>query len=508
MAVDTDDGPTTTPPPPSIAPWRLRVLASAMCGIQICYSVQINRGSAHLQLLGLAEDKVSLAWLAGPLSGLIMQPIVGIMSDSCTSPLGRRRPFLIFGTIFTSFSLLLFSNAKPLANMIVAPEARVTTAVAIAVVGFFALDFSIQAIQAPLRALVTDVASIEQQAMGNAYVALFTGVGNLIGSYLSSRKLSALLPIFETDVQVLFFLAAVLLCATVWCACFVVHEVPISRLGTSRTSTSEDALLRPAENGVTHHDENGWSAEESGSIPVEIGGGGVHHDSILSMLRNAPRPFWRVFIVQLFTWLGFFTLFVFVNTWVGRNVYLGRSSAPEGSKLRTNFEKGVRLGAVGNALTAFVTVLYSPIITSLLERFGVLKTYAFSQIVEAICLISSFFIRGRTGQKKPSNLLKVATLMDIGGFGIVWATTMGVPWALVGAALSRDYGHRTGLFTTIFNVSQSFPQLFVSFGAPFVLRLVDNDPSVVMMIGGFVALIGVVLIFVLRVDKFDEHDET
>jgi len=229
--------------------------------------------------------------------------------------------------------------------------------------------------------------------------------------------------------------------------------------------------------------------------------------SMRATLLGAPRPFWRVFAVQLFTWFGFFTLFVFVNTWVGRNIYLGSSSAPEGSESRRLFEAGVRLGGLGNCLTAFVTVVYSPMITSLLERYGTMRTYAFSQVVEALCLFAAYFIRGTPGQAGPSVWLKTATLVTMGAFGVVWATTMAVPWALVGAALNRRYPGRIGLFTTLFNVSQSFPQLFVSLGSPWVLAKVGGDVSVVMAIGGAFALVGGGLIFALRVDLFDDDVE-
>ncbi|KAK1863393.1 hypothetical protein I4F81_005949 [Pyropia yezoensis] len=382
-----------------------------MLGVQCCYSVQINRGSATLQLLGMDENKVSLAWLAGPLSGLMVQPL---------------------------------------------------------------------AIQAPLRALVTDVASEGQQPLGNAYIGLMTGCGNLVGSFLSSRSLTKLFPIFRTDVQALFAAAAFILCLTVGLCVTYVREKPTSAAGQGYQRAPSE---RSAANVSSARAPRFGSGSDDESFGDSDGG------------------------ANLFTWFGFFTLFVFVNTWVGRNIYLGSSSAAEGSDARRLFEAGVRLGGLGNCLTAFVTVVYSPMITSLLERYGTRRTYAFSQLVEALCLFAAFFIRGTPGQEHPSLLLKTATLITMGAFGVVWATTMAVPWALVGAALNRRYPGRVGLFTTLFNVSQSFPQLFVSLGSPWILDKVGGDVSVVMAIGGLFALVGGALIFVLRVDLFDDDVE-
>lgn len=623
---------TSTTSAPTATRTQLLLAAGAMCGIQVCYSCQINHGSSTLLALGLDETRLSLAWLAGPLSGLIVQPIVGVASDACTSPLGKRRPFLIAGATFTSVALLLFSNARPVASLFVdSAETAASTrlALSIAIFSFFLLDFAIQAIQAPLRALITDIASGDLLPVGNVYIALFTGLGNLLGSLLASRKLSETLPFFANDTQALFAIATFTLILSVTLCVVNVVEVPLSRnpspptfpsssspvttaaaaapASSPRTRTNTlradaiDAALAspPAQAGAARTPPLYTRASSTGdfgaterqatirvppaALPRSVAtasaatasatpsasldgnapqtsffrvssspsmwslgmddfspsmqrlarGGDRFRGSrsalladmarsrsraslscsdspwFVSLLRDAPRPFWRVFIVQLFTWFGFFSLFVFVNAWVGTNVYLGQGTAPEGSILRERFEDGVRLGGVGNALTALVTVMYSPVITSLLERYGVLKTYAFSQLVEATCLISAHFIRGTPEQARPSPLLKLAAVVDIGAFGIVWATTMGVPWAIIGKALNDDpaYRSRIGLFTTVFNISQSFPQLFVSFGSPYILALYDNDVSSVMFVGGVLALVGAVLVFVLRVDVFSEGEE-
>jgi hypothetical protein len=616
---------------------QLLLAAGAMAGIQMCYSAQINHGSSALLALGLDEARLSLAWLvrtarrrpercasavaallcrrpltvdspslrlvppprqAGPLSGLIVQPIVGVASDACTSPLGKRRPFLIAGGIFTCTALLLFSNARPVASFFVGTGTPVAarTALAVAVFSFFLLDFSIQAIQAPLRALITDIAPGDLLPVGNVYIALFTGLGNLAGSLLASRKLSDMMPVFSNDTQALFSIAALFLFITVSLCVVNVREVPLAATparvpvavecsapltqppsAPTRADSTEIVLferqpdtLRRGERRAARTGESGpegsppppppppaprpastasfvqaspsagtwspgvddWAAGvprghgDTGSVGgsraallsrsvrsavrrsrARLAAGG--RPWVFSMLCNAPRPFWRVFAVQLFTWFGFFSLFVFVNAWVGTNVYLGRGSAPEGSAMRELFEDGVRLGGVGNALTALVTVTYSTLLPSLLQRYGVLGTYGFSQLVEATCLITAHFIRGAAGQGEPSAVLKLATVLDIGSFGVVWATTIGVPWSIIGKALNDDpeYQPRIGLFTTVFNVSQSFPQLFVSFGSPFILARFDNDVSAVMFLGGLLALVGAVLVFALRVDRFSDGYE-
>ncbi|GJD12734.1 Sucrose transport protein SUC2 [Galdieria sulphuraria] len=336
--------------------FRLIMLTLAMAGIQCCYAVQIGHGSPTLEKLGLPTELVSLAWLAGPLSGIIVQPIIGILSDSCQHPFGRRRPFLVAGTVFTSLALSLLGNADVIGYLFGDSVDSQPVGLAIAISAFFLLDFSIQAIQAPLRALLTDIVPEEQQAEGNALFAMMTGVGNLVGTAMGSLQLSFMLPFFVSDSQALFSLAAVILIITVSLCCYYVHETPVGVL-----SRSESFAQR-------FHSDQG----------------------ILKLLVNAPRPFWRVFIVQLFTWYGFFTVFVYASVWVGRNVYNGNGAFPLNSPQLQAYDEGVRLGNLGLSLDAAVAMGYSTILPRLIENSFLYKR-AFSGTVSFLIIESTDF---------------------------------------------------------------------------------------------------------------------
>lgn len=480
--------------------WRIILCAAAMCGIQVCYAAQINLGTAELLRLGIHPRAVSLAWLAGPLSGLIVQPLVGYASDHCTSSLGRRRPFLIAGALFTAVALLLFANAFHVASWILKGRAEQELALGIGVVSFFMLDFSIQAIQAPLRALITDVVPKTQRAFANAYVGVFTGLGNFIGGFLTGLALRDFMPWFTTQAQALFSVAVVVLLSTVGICVVVTPEMPLRR--GYDVEEEDAAAATPLLSTEGEAQRENQAGNEEGEDLAAVGGW------YLDVLKEVPRPFWRVFAVQLCTWVGFFTLFVYVNSWVGRNIYLGDGSARDGSLLRAKFERGVMLGGHGNALTALVTLAYALVLPKLLKQFGIIPVYAFSQVVEAFCLMAAPWIRGMPGVPVSAKL-KLETMLDIGLFGIVWATTMGVPWTIIGDALECDsfYARRVGLFTTLFNASQSFPQLLVAFLAPVVLSFSHDDPAYVMFAGGICALLGAVLVVLLRVDVVQSQVE-
>lgn len=183
-----------------------------------------------------------------------------------------------------------------------------------------------QAIQAPLRALVTDILPNEQLSKGNAYIGGFMGLGNLVGSLLAATRLSAIFPFFPSDAQALFAIAAAILCATVAACVLSTKEIPLIRSrGDARTPL-------PGSSGAPDSGATTLLREERTSARV------------WRVLKDVPRPFWRVFTAQLFTWCPFFTLFVYVNTWVGRNIYLGTGAAANGPEARATFERGVRLG--------------------------------------------------------------------------------------------------------------------------------------------------------------------
>jgi solute carrier family 45 protein 1/2/4 len=451
--------------------FTLVMLTLAMAGIQCCYAVQIGHGSPTLEQLGLPTELVSLAWLAGPLSGIIVQPIIGILSDSCQHPFGRRRPFLIVGTIFTSLALSLLGNADIIGFIFGDSSDSQPVGLAIAISAFFLLDFSIQAIQAPLRALLTDIVPEEQQAQGNALFAMMTGIGNLVGTGMGSLQLSSIFPFFVSDSQALFTLAALILIITIVLCCYYVRETPIGAM-----SRSESFAQR-------------FRSDQG----------------IVKLLVNAPRPFWRVFIVQLFTWYGFFTVFVYASVWVGRNVYSGNGAFPLDSPQRQAYDEGVRLGNLGLSLDAAVAMGYSIVLPYLIEKYGMGSMYCFSQLVEAFCLIVPFFIRGPSSGHSPSLILKLVTLSILALFGIPWSSTMTIPWALMGTAVYRVDPNRIGLYSTFFNLSQSGPQLLVSLGSPRIVRK-TGDVSVVLLLGGLSALISASLVYILRVYVL-ENDE-
>lgn len=479
-----------------LSQWQLAASAAGSVGVQLSYAAQINLGTPHLLHLGISPLLVSIAWLAGPLSGLIVQPIVGYLSDRCKSPYGRRKPFILAGMLCTVLSLLLFAYCTSLIA-IFAPGLRLAISdpvqgprapLILAIIAFFLLDFSIQVVQAPIRTLLIDTVHPVQRNAANAYLAAFIGVGNLAGGILASAQLSQKIPLFPSDVQAVFTITSALALASIIPTLVVVEDHSL-----------EGELL-------------GGDIDETASLESGNQTRSTLRMSPVQAFLNIPHPFWRVFTVQFCTWCGFFTIFVHITAWVGQDVFGGDGSAPVGSMTRDAFDRGVRLGGLGNAMNAVVTLIYALALPTLIKRTGILIPYAFSQAVEAACLLTAPFIHIPAANKshQPSFLLRAVAVANISAFGIVWATTMTIPWTLVGDALQTHsyYARRAGLFTTIFNASQSLPQLIVAIASPAILRICRGDPAYVMAVAGAVAVVGGVLVVLLRVDVIHHRERT
>lgn len=439
----------------SLSYLQLVLLTCCMAGVQVSYAAQVNLGTPHLLLLGLSGRVVSFAWLAGPLSGLIIQPIIGRWSDK----VGRRRPFLFYGAFITAFSMFLFANTHPGDSF----------ALPIAIFAFFALDFSVQAVQAPLRMLVTDIVPQHQKSSANALLAFFTGVGLLLGGVMTGIQLEVYMPFFRSHTQALFCCSAFILVFTaVLCVL-----------------TTDEGAQQPQQH-ISNGNYQGVNGDANPDDDLQLS---------FQRVRNAPAPYWACFFVQLCTWVGFFTLFVYESAWVGTNIFGGDGSAPHESAPRKLFEEGVRLAGQANAFQAVVCIVYSTFIPFLWSKLGVRPVYVFSQLVQAASLLSAPFLKIH---------MKKLTVTIMALYGIVWASTMTIPWTLIGNALTESdewYRNNVGIFQTLFNSSQSGPQLVVAILiAPVVLWLANDNPAWVMFAGGVSGALGAFLIIVFKID--------
>lgn len=231
----------------------------------------------------------SFIWIAGPMSGALVQPYVSVLSDRLCSSWGRRRPFIFFGAICTTMSMVLLPWSGEIADCLISgslsePYDSRNTAVRSCIAGLlvWSLNISIQPMQVGMRALVVESCSPEQQVQATTYVTTITALGNILGYNLGFMDLPKMLPWSgTTQYQCVFLLASLILIAAIAITCFFVQERP----STFKTD------LRDQSKGVLTVFRQVWVSA-----------------------RLMPRDMKSVCLVQFCSWLGWFPFLFYVTT--------------------------------------------------------------------------------------------------------------------------------------------------------------------------------------------------
>ncbi|KAF6004041.1 hypothetical protein F1559_000600 [Cyanidiococcus yangmingshanensis] len=434
-----------------------------MLGVQYAWAVQVGVTTAVLLELGMPVRWVSLAWLAGPVSGLVVQPLVGLVSDHSLSRYGKRRPFVAGGALLTAASLLAFAYAGPIARF-----CSFLTPVSVAVVAFWCLDFSINAMQGPLRALIYDHMEANDQERGNAALATYIAAGNLLGSTLASSALTRntfLRRWFSSDTEALYVIGAVLVLGTA-VVCWVA-STPFARVEQSSLSMLEPLAELERDSAMTPRPVlNASSNSEQSMIATlskePLSGLRTLWGLVRRAITTAPTTFWRVFLIQLGTWYGWFCLFVFGSSWFGVNVFGGDPYAPVKSLARERYDNGVRYANMALAIQSVVAFVYAAIMPRLQFRLGrhssMKLKYIIAQLVQALVMM----LMSTIGTRSVHLAMCLLALL-----GISWASSITIPWALVGSCVATG-GHReaAGTFATLFNASQCLPEIVVAILSP------------------------------------------
>lgn len=282
---------------PRLTTWDLITLSISMAGAQIAWTVELGYGTPFLLHLGLSEQLTSLVWLAGPISGLVAQPVIGAVSDSSGSKY-RRRFWIILSTVALVIATITLAYCQALAAIVVdlvgvgegdwdeKRNNRVTSiAIGFAVVSFYVLDFALNGLQASLRNLLLDVTPAKQLSAANAWHGRMTNAGNIIGfgfGFLPLEKLPIIRLLGNNQFRSFCIICIVILVFTVWVTCFF-HEEQERPEQEERKGTMSEVL------------DNIWNA-----------------------LVNLPKPIRRVCYVQIFAFMGWFPFLFYATTYVGQ----------------------------------------------------------------------------------------------------------------------------------------------------------------------------------------------
>ncbi|KAI0089327.1 hypothetical protein BDY19DRAFT_889996 [Irpex rosettiformis] len=328
--------------------WDLVKLSISMAGAQIAWTVELGYGTPFLLTLGLSEQLTSLVWLAGPISGLIAQPIIGMyrmwcaISDASHSKY-RRRYWVVLSTVVLVVSTFTLAYCQDIASFFVdlfgggkgswdpqwTKDVK-NTAIILAIVSFYLLDFALNALQASLRNLLLDVTPPEQLNAANAWHSRMTNAGNIVGfgfGFLPLANLPVLRLLGGDQFRKFCVVSIILLVITVWITCWSQEE-----------KSTEDVLR----------------ASKSGKLADVL-------RNIQQAIIALPKPIRRVCYVQIFAFMGWFPFLFYATTYVGQVMAYELGREPDN-------ELATRTGELALTIYSIVAVIAGILLPRLTVR--------------------------------------------------------------------------------------------------------------------------------------------
>jgi maltose/moltooligosaccharide transporter len=411
---------------PPLRFWQIWNMAFGFLGIQFGWALQMANMSAIYEYLGADAHQIPMLWLAAPLTGLLVQPIIGHLSDRTWNRLGRRRPYFLAGALLASFALIAMPHSS---------------ALWMAAGLLWIMDASINISMEPFRAFVADLLPPEQRTRGYAMQALFIGLGAVIASMLPWLLYGLFPPGGERGggaipvaVRLAFYAGAVAFLTAVLWTIVTTREHPPEDMAAFRRMKAEKTGLRAA--------------------AVEI-----FHD-FLAMPLTMRRLAW----VQIFTWLGFFCMWLYFGVAVARNIFGGTPGTPA-------YDEGIAWAGNCFAMYSAVCFAFSFALPPLAKRLGRRLTHAGCLLAGAAGLISVAAIDD-----------KYLLLVPMVGVGIAWASTLAMPYAILAGALPAG---KTGIYMGIFNFFIVIPEILAALGFGTLLeRLLTDESPLVLALGG------------------------
>ena len=423
--------------------WQMFNMSFGFLGIQFGWGLQLANMSAVYERLGARPDEVPLLWLAAPVTGLIVQPIIGALSDRTWGPLGRRRPYFLTGAILASIALFFMPTSS---------------ALWMAASLLWILDASINISMEPFRAFVADKLHPAQRTAGFVMQSFFIGIGASLANALplvlswvgvqgSTASGVPLTVKYSFQAGAVVFLLAVL-----WTVVTTTEFPPEDPAAFERARRGKRGL---------------------GPLLAEIG----------ESIREMPPTMRQLAVVQLFTWLGLFCMWLFFVPATARHVF--GATDPQ-SPLYT---RGIEWGGFAfsfYSITCFVVALVLPRIAAATTRKAV---HAGALVCGALGLLSVYVIHDR-----------YMLLLSMVGVGIAWASILSMPYAILSTALPPS---RMGVYMGVFNFFIVIPEIIASLAFGPLIRLAFGEgnpraPLYVVMIGGVCLLVAAAFVAMVR----------
>lgn len=416
---------------PLLSPRNILNMSAGFLGIQVGWGMQMGNMSAIYEYLGAKPDEIPLLWLAAPLTGFIIQPIIGYMSDRTWGKWGRRKPYFTTGAILATLALLVMPHSSSLwmaAGLL------------------WILDASINVSMEPFRAFVGDLLPESQINRGYTTQSMFIGIGNVIAAILPTAIIAILGNAAQGGHGIPPYLVAVF---SIGAVCY---------LGAVLYTVKTTQEYPPAD------------LEAFNKMKAETAGVMHGFKEVFSNIFSMPQTMRQVALVQFFTWPGLFLMWFFFTTAVAREI-LG---APD-----TNsplYAEGVAWGNICFGFYSAVCFGFSFVLPRIANRWGRVRTHAACLLAGALGLL---FVGIAPG--------KYWLLLSMFGVGIAWASILSMPYAMLASTLPPS---KMGVYMGIFNFFIVLPEIIATLGFGWIMEhmLHNNRVSAVMLGGGLLGL--------------------
>jgi maltose/moltooligosaccharide transporter len=426
---------------PDLSFWKLWNLSFGFFGVQIAYALQSGNISRIFRTLGADPHSLSFFWILPPLMGILVQPVVGTLSDKTWTRFGRRIPYLFLGATLAVAVMCLLPNAGSLGM-------TVSAALVFGLIALMLLDTSINMAMQPFKMLVGDMVNERQKAKAYSIQSFLCNAGSVVGFLFpfvfTALGLSNVAPegVVPDSVIWSFYVGAAIL---ILCVLYTTVKV-------REWSPEEYAAYNPV------------SSEKEGSA------------NWLSLLKNAPATFWKVGLVQFFCWAGMLYMWTYVVDAVSETVWGTIDPATDA------YQEAANWTGVLYAIQAVGSVVWA----AMLPRFTNTKmAYSVSLVLGGIGFLLIPFC--------PDKYLQIVPFLLI---GCGWAAMLAMPFTFVTNAL-QGYGHM-GAYLGLFNGTICLPQIVAAFCGGTILSMVGSHQSSMMLVAGVSFLIASCCVFAIR----------
>lgn len=427
---------------PKLSFWQIWNLSFGFLGVQIGYSLQNSNTSTIFESLGADLSQLSYFWLAAPIAGLIVQPIVGLFSDGTWTRFGRRVPFILGGSIISAIALALMPNAHILLTL--AP---------LAMGGLILLfmDLSFNVTMQPFRALVADMLDDDQKTKGYVVQTFLINLGAVVGAVLPlvltkfGVSDEAVAGSVSNHIAYSYYIGGAILLVTVIVTALRTREYPPKEFALYNNETPEQVQQKP---------------------------------TFIELMRNVPKVMLQLGIVQFFSWAALFLMWTYLKPAI-TGVVISHQTGEILSAGQTQTWVGVL-----NATYPIPACIASLFIAGVASKFGNKLIYCFCLLLGAVGFAGLCFTTNQ-----------YALMLPMVGIGIAWAGILAMPYAILSRAVEA---RRMGVYMGIFNFTITIPQIIIGLSGGVIVKYIFNaEPmSMIALAGVFMLLAAVSVIFI------------